>query len=435
MMPHFPTEMGHLLRSPAVETFSALLPGRLMARIWLTFALVLVSWVGQAAGTDRAASDFRSFLDELWPQAQARGVSRTTFDAAFAGVEPDPRVLAVTRRQPEYAKPFGTYINAFLSRGRIAAGRRNAVRWNDMLAAVETKYGVDRFVILSIWGAESDYGAETPRWNVIRSLATLAQARYRNDLFRDELLAALQILQDGRVARDLMVGSWAGAMGQCQFLPSSFLQWAVDFSGDGQRDIWTNVPDVLASIAHYLRGHGWMPGLPWGFEVVVPREFDYRISRGSFPEWAARGVRRADGGVLPDQHDAILFFPSGAGGPAFLVTDNFIAIKRYNDSDAYALAVAQLADRVRGLDPIRAMWPPDDVQLSRDQRISMQRGLAQLGYKVADFQGHIDFDLRDAIRDVQSKAGRVADGHADRGVLELILSHAQSQSAATKKSP
>jgi lytic murein transglycosylase len=408
-----------------------------MTRLWLILALAAAPGVTQAAATgDSAATvSFQSFVDELWPQVQSRGVSRTTFDSTFAGVTPDPRVLAATRRQPEYAKPFGTYINAFVSQERIAAGRRNAQRWNDTLAVVETTYGVDRSIILSIWGAESDYGAEKPRWNVIRSLATLAQAHYRDDVFRDELLAALQILQEGHISRDLMAGSWAGAMGQCQFLPSSFLQWAVDFSGDGQRDIWTNVPDVLASIAHYLRGHGWTPGLPWGFEVVVPREFDYRSSRGSFPQWAARGVQRADGGALPDRHDAILFFPSGADGPAFLVTDNFVAIKRYNDSDAYALAVAQLADRLRGLGPIRAPWPPHDVQLSRDQRISMQRGLAQLGYKVVDFQGHVDFDLRDAIRDVQSKAGRVADGHADRSVLELILSQAQSQPAATKKSP
>jgi membrane-bound lytic murein transglycosylase B len=407
-----------------------------MRRILLILALALASSLAQAAGTDdRAASDFRAFVEELWPQVQSRGVSRATFDSAFAGVTPDSRVLAATRRQPEYAKPFGSYIDAFVSQGRMAAGRRKAAQWNDALAAVENAYGVDRFVILSIWGAESDYGAEKPRFDVIRSLATLAQARYRDDVFRDELLAALQILQEGHVSRDLMVGSWAGAMGQCQFLPSSFLQWAVDFSGDGRRDIWTNVPDVLASIAHYLRGHEWTPGLPWGFEVAVPRDFDYRHSRGSFQQWGKLGVRRVDGGALPDGHDAILFFPSGADGPAFLVTDNFIAIKRYNDSDAYASAVAQLADRLRGLGPIRAPWPPLDAQLSRDQRISMQRGLARLGYNVADFQGHIDFDLRDAIRDVQSKAGRVPDGHADAAVLELILSQAQSQPAATKNSP
>jgi len=404
-----------------------------MARIWLIITLVLAP--GVAIAGDRAPTGFGSFLDELWPQAQARGISRATFEAAFSGVEPDPRVIAATRHQPEYGKPLGAYINSSAGQARIAAGQRRAARWGDTLAAVEKLYGVDRFVILSIWGAESDYGVEKPRWDVIRSLATLAQAHYRDDVFRDELLAALRILQEGHVSRELMVGSWAGAMGQCQFLPSTFLQWAVDFSGDGRRDIWTDVPDALASIGHYLRGHGWIPGVPWGFEVAVPRAFDYRRSRGSFQEWAALGVQRVDGGSLPDRRDAILFFPGGADGPAFLVTDNFVAIKRYNDSDAYALAVAHLADRLRGLGPIRAPWPAHDVPLSRDQRIAMQRRLAQLGYKVGDFQGHIDFDLRDVIRDVQLKAGRVADGYPDRGLLELILSQAQSHSAATKKTP
>jgi len=403
------------------------------ARLWLILALAVAPDVTQAAGDSAATDGFQSFVEDLWPQVQSRGVSRATFDSAFTGVTPDPRVLAATRRQPEYGKPLQAYINSFAGPARIAAGQRSATRWNDTIAAVERAYGIDRFTILSIWGAESDYGAEKPQWDVVRSLATLAHARYRDDVFRDELLAALQILQEGHVSRDLMLGSWAGAMGQCQFLPSSFLQWAVDFSGDGKRDIWSNVPDVLASISHYLIGHGWTPGMPWGFEVVVPPRFDYRRSRGSFQEWAALGVRRADGGPLPDRYNAILFFPSGAGGPAFLVTDNFIAIKRYNDSDAYALAVAQLADRLRGLGPIRATWPPHDMPLSRVQRISMQHGLAQLGYNVADFQGHIDFDLRDAIRDVQAKAGKMPDGHADLSVLELILSQARSQPAATKK--
>jgi membrane-bound lytic murein transglycosylase B len=402
-----------------------------MARIWPLLALLFML-AGQAAGTP---ANFESFLDDLWPQAQSRGITRATFDAAFAGIDPDPRVLAATRHQPEYGKPIGAYIDALVGPGRIAAGQRNAMRWNETLAAVEKTYGVDRFMLLSIWGVESDYGAEKSGWNVIRSLATLAQARYRDDVFRDELLAALQILQEEPATRGALVGSWAGAIGQCQFLPSTFLQWAVDFSGDGRRDIWGNVPDVLASIGNYLRGHGWTAGLPWGFEVALPTAFDYRRSRGSFAQWAALGVRRVDGGSLPDRDDAILFFPSGADGPAFLVTANFVVLKRYNDSDAYALAVAHLADRVRGLGPIRTAWPAHDTPLSRDQRMAMQRALAQLGYNVTDFQGHIDFDLRDAIRDVQARAGRVPDGHADRAVLELIFAQARSQPGATKKGP
>jgi hypothetical protein len=233
-------------------------------------------------------------------------------------------------------------------------------------------------------------------------------------------LAALVILQQGHISRDRMLGSWAGAMGQPQFMPSSFMEYAVDFSGDGRRDIWTNVPDVLASMANYFRRQGWQPGSTWGFEVAVPKGFDYRRSRASFQDWAKLGVRRADGRALPDTGDAILFFPSGASGPAFLVSENFVVIKRYNNSDVYALAVAQLADRMRGLSPIRAAWPRDDRQLSREQRIALQRKLAELGSQVRDFEGRIDFDLRDSIRDVQAKFGMLADGHPTTALMDRL---------------
>jgi hypothetical protein len=209
-------------------------------------------------------------------------------------------------------------------------------------------------------------------------------------------------------------------MGQPQFMPSDYLEYAVSFSGQGQGDIWTAIPDILASIANYLHKEGWKQGLPWGFEVVVPREFDYLRSHASFQDWATLGVKRADNGVLPAKGDAVLFFPSGASGPAFLVTENFTVIKRYNNSDVYALAVAHLADRVRGGGPIRAAWPPTDRQLSRDQRIALQRKLAELGYTVHDFAGHIDFDLRDAIRKVQLHFGMVPDGHPTEVLLDRL---------------
>jgi hypothetical protein len=215
-------------------------------------------------------------------------------------------------------------------------------------------------------------------------------------------------------------------MGQPQFMPSSFMEHAVDFSGDGRRDIWTNVPDVLASIANYLQKYGWKAGLPQGFEVVVPPSFDHRQSRGSFNDWRLLGLRRADGSAFPGDGNAILFFPSGARGPAFLVTDNFVTIKRYNNSDVYALAVSQLADRMQGRAGIRAEWPQDDRQLSMDERIALQRKLAELGYTVRNFTGHFDFDLRDAIRDVQVKLGTVPDGHPTPALLERIGARARS---------
>lgn len=364
-------------------------------------------------------ASFDAFVKELWPDAQRRGVTRATFDAAFKGLTPDARVMALTKRQPEYGKPAGEYVAGMVSKDRIEHGRQKIAEHADALASIEQKYGVDRAVLIAIWGVETAYGRFTNRWDVIRSLATLAQARFRDPYFRNELLAALSILEADHIAREKMTGSWAGAMGHPQFMPSSFLDYAVDFSGDGKRDIWTNIPDVLASIGNYLQ-KGWLRGLPASVEVVVPAGFDLMKSRGSFGEWTRLGLKRADGKTLPDQGDAILFYPSGAAGPAFLVTENFNVIKRYNNSDVYALAVAHLADRMRGGAPIRAAWPRDDRQLTREERIALQRKLAERGHKVRNVTGHFDFDLRDAIRIEQEKAGLTPDGHPSAALLERL---------------
>jgi membrane-bound lytic murein transglycosylase B len=385
----------------------------------LVLALFIVP-AGAEGVPQSADSNFNDFLQALWPDAKAQGITRTTFDSAFAGLTPDARVIAATRRQPEYGKPVGAYVGSIVSSANIAVGSRKASEWAAIFDAVDKTYGVDRWIILAIWGMETSYGAEKDRWDVFRSLATLAQARYRDPYFRNELLAALGILQQERIPRDRMVSSWAGAMGQTQFMPSNFVTYAVDFSGDGRRDIWTNVPDILASTANYLQKAGWTRDLPWGFEVVVPPGFDYRRSRASFVEWTKLGVRRADKEALPGAGDAILFFPSGATGPAFLVTENFVVIKQYNNSDAYALAVASLADRLRGRGPIRTAWPLDDRQLSRDARIALQHKLSDLGYDVHDFEGRIDFDLRDAIREMQVKYAMLPDGHPTVALLDRM---------------
>jgi membrane-bound lytic murein transglycosylase B len=390
-----------------------------LSAIALTVALASAPLCGaSAAPTERG--DFAKFLAKLWPDAQAKGVTRATFDAAFAGLTPDPRVIAATQKQPEYGKPVGAYVNAVASTERIATGLAKAAEWADTFAAVEQRFAVERWIILGIWGIETSYGADKDRWDVIRSLATLAQAGYRDPYFRTELIVALKMMQEGQLRRDRIVGSWSGAMGQPQFMPSNFYDFAVRFSGDGWGDIWTNVPDVLASTANYLRKEGWNAQLPWGFEIVVPGGFDYGRSRASFGEWAASGFKRADDRAFPAAGEAILFFPTGASGPAFLVTENFVVLKRYNDSDVYALAVGHLADRIRGLGPIRAAWPPEDRQLSRDERIAVQRKLAELGYAVRDFEGHFDFELRDAIRAVQVQLGMRPDGHPTTALLARL---------------
>ncbi len=229
----------------------------------------------------------------------------------------------------------------------------------------------------------------------------------------------MKIMQDAHYPRRRMVSSWAGAMGQTQFMPSNIVDYAIDFSGDGRSDIWTNVPDVLASTANYLHKQHWQQGLQWGFEVNVPNGFDMMRSRASFAEWRALGVARADGRPFP-RGNGILFFPAGAKGPAFIVTPNYDVLKEYNNSDAYAVGVGHLADRLAGGPPIKTAWPADDHQLSRDARIALQKKLAALGYKVNDFEGHIDFDLRDNVRVEQKRLGMVPDGNPTTALLERL---------------
>ena len=363
---------------------------------------------------------FAAFEAALWPDAQAKGVTRATFDLALKGVTPNPRVIAATKRQPEYGKPVGAYVNDIASRGRIANGQRKEKEWAKTFDAVERKFGVERWVLLALWGIETDYGAEKDHWDVFRSLATLAFARYRHPYFRNELIVAMRIMQDGRFPRDKMVSSWAGAMGQTQFMPTNVVDYAIDFSGDGKSDIWNNVPDVLGSTANYLSKEHWKRGLPWGFEVTLPKGFGYKRSRGSFAEWAKFGVRRADGKPLPPSGPGILFFPSGANGPAFIATENYAVLNEYNNSDAYAIAVGHLADRIHGGPPIMTAWPDDDHPISRDARIALQKKLAALGYKVLDFEGHIDFDLRDMIRAEQVKLGMLPDGNPTAAFLDRL---------------
>jgi lytic murein transglycosylase len=382
--------------------------------------------VGAAAGTAAVtatqgpAGSFQSFVASLWPAAHARGVSRPVFEAAFAGVTPDPKVIELTRKQSEFVRPIWTYVDNAVGQARVARGQAVAAEYASVLADVERRYGVDRAVVLGVWGMETNFGSFTGGMDVIRSLATLAHIGYRGDFFRGELLTALVILQQGHVARADMRGSWAGAMGQTQFMPSSFMTYAVDYDGDGHKDIWTSVPDALASTANYLRAHGWQHGLPWGFEVAVPDGFDYRTRKASLAHWAALRLQRMDGKALPRSGEASLFLPAGARGPAFLVTVNFLAIKAYNSSDAYALGVGHLGDRVYGGPGIQSAWPKDDPQLDPDQRKEMQRRLAAMGYDIGEADGKIGTKTREAVRDFQERRGLLPDGHPTPEVLSAL---------------
>jgi peptidoglycan lytic transglycosylase B len=308
-----------------------------------------------------ASADFAHFVQTLWPQAHARGVSRATFDAAFSGVTPDPDVIERTKKQAEFVKPIGDYLASAVSEKRIATGRTKAREWKEILEKVDRTYGVDPYVVLGVWGLETNFGTYVGDKYVIRALATLAYARYRGDYFKKELLSALQILQAGHVHAKYMQGSWAGAMGHTQFMPSSFNHYAVDFDRDGHKDIWTNVPDALASTANYLKKHGWIAGETWGYEVLLPAGFDTSRFGAThyrpFAQWAAQGVRRADGEAMPQEGRAAFIMPTGGNGPVFLVTRNFKVIKSYNNSTAYALGVSLLGDRIAGWPPLKASWP------------------------------------------------------------------------------
>ncbi len=323
-------------------------------------ALARLSLHPSAEAAGRHPQDFAAFLSGLWPEAARHGVSRSVFETATAGVTLDPGVIERTRKQAEFVKPIGEYLASAVSPARIETGRAKAQDWSSWIAKAESQYGVDRYIVLGVWGLETNFGKFAGDGSVIRSLASLAFIRYRGDYFRRELLAALQILQEGHIDAPHMLGSWAGAMGQTQFMPSSFKSYAVDFDGDGRRDIWGSVPDAIGSTANYLRKHHWIPGETWGYEVLLPPDLarDEASDRWlAFGAWADRGVRRADGGEMPRQGRATLLRPAGPSGPAFLVTPNFKVIKSYNNSTAYALGVSLLSDRIAGWGPLKGQWP------------------------------------------------------------------------------
>jgi len=394
--------------------------GRVLALV-LAAGLVPPAYAPPALAQQAAGQgDFGRFVEALWPDAKARGVSRATFEEAFRGVTPDPKIVALTKKQSEFVRPIWEYIDGAISAQRLERGREVAARYADTLKAVERAYGVPRSAVLGIWGMETNFGSFTGSIYVIRALATLAHARYRGEFFRDELLTALQILEQDHVARDAMLGSWAGAMGQTQFMPTSFMRFAVDGNRDGRRDIWSSIPDALASTANYLRQQGWDPALPWGFEVELPKEFDFRNLRQGFASWRSLGLRRVDGKAMPRSGEATLYLPGGARGPAFLVTDNFAVIKAYNSSDAYAMGVAHLGDRIMGAGPIRGDWPVSDPQLDRDQRQEVQRRLAGFGLYAGEADGKLGSKTREAVRAFQLRRGLVADGYADLGVLREL---------------
>ncbi|AVO45856.1 lytic murein transglycosylase [Phreatobacter cathodiphilus] len=373
-----------------------------------------------AFGSEAEARSFEAFVAGLWPAASAAGVSRAAFDRAFAGVQPNPRVIELSQRQPEFRRTLGDYVDVRASNKRVNNGRAALSQHGATFSAVQSRFGVPAEIVCSIWGNETSYGTARGEHYVIQAMATLAAAGRRAEFFRRELIAALRILQAGDTTPQNMIGSWAGAMGHVQFMPTSFHAFAVDFTGDGRRDIWTSIPDAMGSAANYLRRNGWTPGVPWGFEVHAPGLPGNRSQRRSLDGWASAGVRRIGGGPMSGGAQASLWKPAGEGGPHLLVTSNFNVIKRYNNADSYALAVAHLGDRIKGAGRFSKPWPPGEGGLTHADREEIQTRLNRLGFDLGDVDGILGDKSKAAVRTMQGRFGMEQTGEADRAFLERL---------------
>ncbi|RAK58201.1 lytic murein transglycosylase [Phenylobacterium deserti] len=371
---------------------------------------------------------FDAWAAEFYGRAVQAGIRRSTLDRELAGLTPDPRVASLDTRQPEFSKPLSSYVQGAVTSGRIAIGQRKRVEV-PRLDAIEAQYGVPRDVLLGIWAMETGFGAIMGDFDVIRSMATLAAQGRRRQFAEDQLIAALKMIETGEVTRRQLRGSWAGAFGQTQFIPTTFLSTAVDGDGDGKRDPWTSVDDALASAANLLAKGGWVRGQDWAREVVVPEGFDFSLTEGprqSPAQWAALGVRRADGlpwSAADQDAPAQLLAPSGAKGPLFLAFPNHFTIRKYNNSVAYALAVGLLADRFGGRGPLVTAWP-NEAPLSLADRMTVQRALAALGFDPGKPDGVIGLGTRTALRNWQKARGLVADGYVTPDVIQRLKSEA-----------
>lgn len=389
-----------------------------------SFLIGASALAASAAFAPAFGASVSSFVDSTWAAARARGVSKKTFDAAMGGFKPLSSVMKLTGAQPEFVSTAADYVGKRVTDKQAGTGQGMRGEWKQTLAAIGDRYGVQGEIILAIWGIETNFGGYMGATNTVHALATLAHGGYRTSFFGAELITALEIIEAGHVAPKNMVGSWAGAMGHPQFMPSSFMNYAVDFKGEGRKDIWNSVPDALASTANYLRGHGWRAGETWGYEVALPAGFNYNNvwtgASATLREWSGIGVRRANGRAFPRETDiGKLYMPMGGNGPVFMVLPNFGVIKRYNNSDSYALAVGHLADRILGSTGFVNSWP-NDTALNKAQRVKLQSALSKRGYSLGTADGVIGPKTRAAIIDFQSRAGLLPDGHASGNLLRAL---------------
>jgi membrane-bound lytic murein transglycosylase B len=399
-----------------------------MIRLLVTCVFGLVAMVNLSPLDARADAAFQNWAAQFQAEARRAGITDAVLAQAFNGVtSPDESVLRAAGHQPEFVRPIWEYLDSAVSSRRISNGREALREHGVALERIEQATGVSRYIVVAIWGMESSYGSVLENRNVVKpvilSLATLAYADADRRRFgREQLMAALQILQRGDTTAANMYGSWAGAMGHTQFIPTTYLAHSADYDGDGRSDIWQNIPDALYSTANYLRASGWTAGHTWGYEVQVPQGFDWRLADESterpLAHWQQMGVVRTGDRQFPRPGDlAKLVAPAGSGGPVFLMLHNFDVIKRYNNATSYALAVGHLADRLKGFGEFRSGWPRDLQPLTRVQVEQMQRLLTQRGFSTGGVDGRVGPMTRGAIRAFQASVGLLPDGYASTALL------------------
>ncbi|MFO1111217.1 MAG: lytic murein transglycosylase [Bradyrhizobium sp.] len=378
-----------------------------------------------ASAIRQAAANFDSCIAGMWPDAARRGISQESFQRFTAGLQPDLRIMDLMDSQPEFTKAIWEYLDILVSDARMTKGREILAKYKAEFDAVEKSYGVDRYIIASIWGIESNYSTQIGDRSVLQSTATLACVGRRQKYFRDEFLVALEILHRGDLRPEQLRGSWAGAFGPTQFMPTAFKRYAVDADGDGRRDVVDNPYDLIASTANNLKKDGWQSGASWGYEVVIPNGFNFmmadRAKAMTLSQWDQQGVRRAGGKPYPNPGEkAYLLAPAGAAGPGFLMLQNFRVIMKYNPAEAYALAIGHFADRLRGGPPFVQPWPRQERVLSRTERLELQQLLADRGFYKGTPDGQFGGQTREALRAFQLSVGLPADGFATEGVLDRL---------------
>jgi len=380
-----------------------------------------------ASAIREAAANFDNCVASMWPDAARRNISQASFQRFTTGLTPDLRIMDLMDSQPEFTKSIWDYLDILVNDNRLAKGREILAKYKPQFDATERAYGVDRYAIAAIWGIESNYSTQMGDRSVLQSTATLACIGRRQKYFRDEFLAALEILHHGDLRPEQMRGSWAGAFGPTQFMPTAFKRYAVDANGDGRRDVVDDVADLIASTANNLKKDGWQAGQSWGYEVVVPSKFDYmlaaRAKAMTIAQWEHLGIKRPGSQPFPNPADkAYLLAPAGAEGPGFLMLQNFRVIMKYNPAEAYALAIGHFADRLRGGAPFVQPWPRQERELSRAERLELQQLLVQRGFYRGVPDGQLGGQTRQALRGFQAEIGAPADGFASSNVLDRLRS-------------